>query len=123
MITVRLAEERDCKNVFLLSTMDYVRKNSFNTEKILWENHVEWFKKALTSEKIKFFIIEEDGFIGQVRLSVCGSTAAVSISLLEEFQHKGYAYFAMKKIIDEHSYHYLAQIKKIISSLSDCLNG
>lgn len=45
MINIRLAAESDCKNVFILSNMDYVRKNSFNTGKIILENHVEWFKK------------------------------------------------------------------------------
>lgn len=53
-------------------------------------------------------------------MAISGCTAVVSISLLEKFQHKGIAYLAMKKIINEHNYHYLAQ-KKIMCRQSDYL--
>lgn len=112
MMNIRLAVKDDCLNVFQLSNMDYVRAHSFNKEKILWENHVEWFARATADEKIKFFIIEHTEFIGQVRLDITGETALISISILQKFQHKNIAFSALQKIIAENDYTYLAQVQK-----------
>lgn len=112
MITIRLAAKEDCLNVFQLSNTDYVRDNSFNTEKIVWENHVQWFNNAIQNNSIKFFIIEDKEFIGQVRLNIDNDNALVSISILKEFWHKGIAFHALQKIMTENKYTYLAQVKK-----------
>ncbi len=92
--------------------MDYVRDNSFNTEKIIWENHVQWFEKAIHNDGIKFFIIEDAEFIGQVRLNIDNDNALVSISILKEFWHRGIAFQSLQKIMAENNYTYLAQVKK-----------
>lgn len=112
MVNIRLAAKEDCLNVFHLSNMDYVRDNSFNTEKIIWENHVQWFNKAIQNDSIKFFIIEDTEFIGQVRLNIDDDTALVSISILKEFWHRGIAFHSLQKIMAENKYTYLAQVKK-----------
>lgn len=112
MVTIRLAAKDDCLNVFQLSNMDYVRAHSFHKEKIVWENHVQWFAKAIADKNIKFFILEEAEFIGQVRLNISNDTALISISILKEYQHKNIAFSALKKIIAENDYQYLAQVEK-----------
>lgn len=112
MLTIRLARKEDCFNVFNLSNMDYVRENSFNTEKIVWENHIQWFARAIAAENIKFYVIEDTEFIGQVRLNIDNDNALISISLLKEFWHKGIAFHALQRIMAENTYHYLAEVKK-----------
>lgn len=111
MINIRPAAESDCANVFRLSNMDYVRQNSFQTEKILWDNHVRWFKNCLQDSRVKFFIIEENDFIGQVRLNIRDGNAVISISILKEFQNKGIASRVLRQIIEENDYSYSAQVK------------
>lgn len=111
-MNIRLAAKDDCLNVFQLSNMDYVRAHSFNKEKIVWEDHVQWFARAIADESIKFYIIEDTDFIGQVRLNIINNIALISISILKEFQHKGIAFSALKKIIAENEYQYLAQVEK-----------
>lgn len=111
-MNIRLATKDDCLNVFNLSNMDYVRVHSFNKEKIVWENHVQWFARAIANENIKFYIIEDTDFIGHVRLNIDNGTALISIDILQEFQHKSIAYSALKKIIAENEYQYLAQVEK-----------
>lgn len=111
-MNIRLAAKDDCLNVFQLSNMDYVRAHSFNKEKIVWEDHVQWFARAIADESIKFYIIEDTDFIGQVRLNIINDIALISISILKEFQHKGIAFSALKKIIAENEYQYLAQVEK-----------
>lgn len=111
-MNIRLAAKDDCLNVFQLSNMDYVRAHSFNKEKIVWEDHIQWFARAIADESIKFYIIEDTDFIGQVRLNIVNNIALISISILKEFQHKGIAYSALKKIIAENEYQYLAQVEK-----------
>ncbi len=111
-MNIRLAAKDDCLNVFQLSNMDYVRAHSFNKEKIVWEDHVQWFARAIADESIKFYIIEDTDFIGQVRLNIVNNIALISISILKEFQHKGIAFSALKKIIAENEYQYLAQVEK-----------
>ena len=69
-INVRFATESDIKNVFELSNDDFVRKNSFNKEKIQWEHHVDWFMKRIKNSSEPFYIIEDENnnFVGQVRI-------------------------------------------------------
>lgn len=111
-MNIRLATKDDCLNVFNLSNMDYVRVHSFNKEKILWDNHVKWFERAITDDCVKFFIIEDNDFMGQVRLNINQNKAVISISLLKEHQHKGVASWALQKIIAENNFQYLAQVEK-----------
>lgn len=63
-------------------------------------------------KNIKFFIIEDTEFIGQVRLNITENIARISIRLLKEYQHKGIAYQALTKIIAENNYQYLAEVEK-----------
>lgn len=60
-LTTRLANIDDMKSVFDLSNDDIVRANSIHSEKIKWENHIEWFKSKLDSKVIIFYILEFKG--------------------------------------------------------------
>lgn len=98
IFSLRKAEERDIKDVFDLSNMDYVREYSINKGKILWENHKTWFEKAITDNNISFYIITDydQSFLGQIRYQIENDFSTVSISLLDLVRGKGLS----KKILD-----------------------
>lgn len=89
---VQLATLKDMKAVFDLSNDDLVRLNSFNSEKILWENHQEWFKNKINDKNCIFYVIKDINgkLISQVRFDKNDNEATVSISITPEFRGQGY---------------------------------
>ena len=70
-ITLRNANFRDASDIFNLSNDDVVRRNSFNSEKINWVNHIKWMKEKLNDNNCVFFIINMQGtFLGQLRFDI-----------------------------------------------------
>lgn len=48
--------EADCSLVYNLSNAPLVRANLFNSEPIIYENHVKWFNKVINDSNILFFL-------------------------------------------------------------------
>lgn len=46
----------DSSRVYNLSNDPLVRINSFNSEPIIYENHVKWFNKVINDSNILFFL-------------------------------------------------------------------
>ena len=46
----------DCSLVYNLSNAPLVRANLFNSEPIIYENHVKWFNKVINDSNILFFL-------------------------------------------------------------------
>ena len=46
--------ENDCNLIYNLSKDPLVRSNSFNSEPIIYENHVKWFNKVINDSNIFF---------------------------------------------------------------------
>ena len=69
-----------------------MRKNSFSTEKIPYENHVEWFKRLLEREDCKQYIYYvDDVAVGQVRVAMENDKAEIGYSICNTARGKGYA--------------------------------
>lgn len=82
-IKIRNAKISDLMDVYNLSNESYVREVSLNKEKIQLKDHENWFKKMLTSDKNKFYIVTNNNeeFLGQVRFNIEKKEATVSLSL------------------------------------------
>ena len=110
---IKLATIDDMKSVFDLSNDDLVRANSFNQEKINWENHKQWFNEKLNNKNCIFYMIKDykNNLISQVRLDKNADEGDISISISSEFRGKGYGVkilkYASEKFLSE------AKIKKI----------
>ena len=92
---IGIARLEDIQDVFNLSNDSDVRKNSFNTSKIIWQDHVKWFEdKIINNDDCVYFVVrnELNKFIGQVRFDRIAdekNAYIVNISLHKDFRGKG----------------------------------
>lgn len=86
------ASESDCDLLFQWANEKLVRKNSFNSNQIKYEDHVKWFKNKLVCNNCYLYIFYFDGIpAGQVRLEVENKVGLISYSLDKNYRGKGLA--------------------------------
>ena len=94
-LTLRKAQQTDCRSLFDLANSPDVRANSVNPDLIEWENHCLWFSKKLKDSSCQFFVADHnDEFVGTVRFDrKCAEEVrevwVVSISLCSKFRGQG----------------------------------
>ncbi len=89
-LELRLLEEKDLGGLLRLSNQPEVRESSFCQEKILWKDHLEWFRKKSTDPKSLCLVAEiQEALIGQVRFDVREESAWISISISRDFRRCG----------------------------------
>ena len=99
-ICLRPAEAQDIKNIYDLSNENKVRQNSFNTDKIKFEDHKIWFKTKIEDSDNLFLVAEIDNnFAGQVRFDFEGDNVIVSISINKKYRGLGLGINILKKSI------------------------
>lgn len=73
------------------------RTNSFSNQKIIAKDHTTWFKNFISNPKNLGFIIKINSkIIGYLRYDDKGLHYEISLSILPNFQKKGYASEAIK---------------------------
>lgn len=87
---VRKAEKKDIHLIYDLSNDPLVRKNSINSKKIPWKEHLNWFEKKINDKNCVYYVIFDNKgeFIGQIRYEINNNTAIVSISITKYFRGK-----------------------------------
>lgn len=116
-VTIRTVESKDVEFLFRLSNEVIVRKNSFNSNSILYDEHKKWFADQLILNSNLFFIIQLNGKeIGDVRYEFKNNHYEIGISISEEYRGKGYAKeglnLAIKRYFEENLLPIYAFIKK-----------
>ncbi|MFC1894514.1 GNAT family N-acetyltransferase [Candidatus Dependentiae bacterium] len=120
--TISLAKKEDALDIFNLSNDSDVRKNSFNSKKIIWQDHIKWFVNKIISYNCIYFVVRNTSneFIGQIRFDKFEeeeSTYIISISLHGNFRGKGLGSKLLRqssdKIIDDFG------VKKIYAYIKD----
>lgn len=87
-----LATQDDMDLLYEWANDEEVRKNSFSTEKIPYENHVKWFQRLLERKDCKQYIYYVDDIaVGQVRVTIEGENAEIGYSICAAGRGKGYA--------------------------------
>ncbi|MFH1461696.1 MAG: GNAT family protein [bacterium] len=103
LFKIELAKKADSKQIFNLSNDNLVRKNSFNSDKIKWLDHLDWFENKINSERTIFFVVKaviNNEFIGQVRFdkeSEKDGSYFIAISLVEKFRGKSLGTMILKE--------------------------
>lgn len=89
-MVLRTAEPIDIHDVYELSNENEVRKNSFNSNHIEFEDHEKWFKNKIEDQDNIFLIIKSgNDFLGQVRFDLAENDATISISIAKNFRELG----------------------------------
>ncbi len=101
-VYLRNAEYGDIDLLYRWANDFVVRTNSFNTEQISYENHVQWFKTMMTDPTVlQFILMDEDIPVGQIRLNIKGTDAEIGYSIGAEFRGKGYGHRILQLVTDE----------------------
>jgi RimJ/RimL family protein N-acetyltransferase len=67
------------------------RNNSFHSEPVTWEEHVNWLYQKLASPDTKMHILTVDGNdVGQIRLEAQNGEYMISYSVAAEYRLMGY---------------------------------
>jgi len=100
-ITVRRARSADVLPVFRLSNEPAVRECSINVRRIILAGHKKWFAEKLKDPSSLFLIAEYKGkFAGQVRFSLEGRTATLSISVAAKMRGLGAGRVILSKALE-----------------------
>lgn len=93
---LRKAEWEDVKTLFCWVNDSEVRKNSFHSEPVNYEEHVEWFEKKYADGNCRIYIFCDGKLeVGMLRLDFEGNEVVISYSIAKESRNKGYG----KKLI------------------------
>ncbi len=91
-IQFRKAEQSDCELLWHWANDPKVRKASFNSIPISWEDHTQWFAIKLKGSECYIFIAEnEKGTpIGQIRFEINNYTASIGYSVQHDYRGLGF---------------------------------
>lgn len=101
----RRATIGDCDLLFSWVNDDEVRKNSFDSKPINYEQHVQWFNKKISSDKSIIYIFEANSVkIGMIRLEqIDNSSYLINYSIDRDKRGEGNATMLLKLIKDLYS--------------------
>lgn len=116
-IFLRNATESDIELVYNWANDDEVRRNSFSTEQIKYEDHIIWYQNSLKNDNIKIYILTSNGVdIGIIRLNIYESSAEISYSISSDYRCMGYGETILKLIALKVKYEF-PDIKKLIAQV------
>lgn len=99
MENMRLATIADRKLLYEWANDSEVRANSFASQEISYETHMEWFHKKLNDKQSDIYIYEIDGVpVGQVRLEYKEKDTIISYSIQRDYRNQGYGFNMLKWI-------------------------
>ena len=90
---------KDARFVLNLKNQPYVRKNSYNKNKIRWSAHIRWFKQNYKYYKI---ICADHHQIGYVRVNKEDKNGDIHIALLKEYHDKGIGTKVIRDMVKKH---------------------
>jgi len=92
-IIIRKAEEKDTDLIFSFINENEIRKQSFNSNKIEYPVHLEWFKEKINSDDYLILVAEEKDtgeFLGEIKYNRLDSKSIlVGIFVNKKFAGKG----------------------------------
>lgn len=98
-LTLRRTEPEDCRFLFDLRNEESVRRNSFHSEVIPYQQHKQWFEKKIVQPEARMYILMHgEERIGQVRVDIEKQAAEISYALCKEARGHGYAKWMLRKL-------------------------
>lgn len=101
-LRIRKATIEDMDLIFEWANDEDERRNSFNPEKIPYENHCRWYKNKMDSDDTYIFILMcGDTPIGQCRLDIEDGEALISYFIGQRYRNCGYGKKLLNLIYEE----------------------
>ena len=90
-ISLRRAKQDDCRMLWQWANDIEVRRQSFSTEAIEWEEHVSWFRRKMNDADCLIYVAvdSQDRPVGAVRFAIAEGKATISASLDPMFRGMG----------------------------------
>lgn len=122
-LRLREATIEDLQLVFEWANDDDVRHNSFNQEKIPFENHVKWFERRIelmntTKESYIFILLADEKAAGQVRIDSENAEAEISYLIAKDYRGNGLAK-KMLLLLEEEKILEILKIKKLTAKVKE----
>ena len=115
-LSLRRAKLEDAEFLFILRNDKTVRENSFQTNVIAYEQHLNWYKNKMQDEKTQIYILQiNKQNIGQVRVDEENSDLEISYAICQEYRGKGYAKWMLGTLEKE--------LRKVENNIGKCLVG
>ncbi len=90
-IYLREATVSDMELLYTWANEPVVRKNSFHTEEIPYEEHQKWFSGIMAASNCKqYILVDGEEAIGQIRVKTEGDIGEISYSVKKEKRCLGY---------------------------------
>ncbi len=99
LVSLRRASLADLEFFFQLRNDTIVRNVSFDSEKIIIENHSRWYKNKLDDPNAYLFVILAHGEqVGQIRVDHENNYGVISLAIVEEHRGNGYGFMAIRDV-------------------------
>jgi deoxyribonuclease IV len=110
---IRKALNKDVKSLFDLANEDDIRRFSFHSDKIEFNDHEKWFYNKLNEKNYLFLVCEiNQKVIGQLRYEIDNNTAIIGISLKSDMRNSGASKIFFHRSIDFLKQHF-PDVRKI----------
>ena len=96
MLSPRKVNLNDARLIFNWANDPEVRNNSFNTNEIVWDEHVKWFHKKIQTDSVWLILEKQNKPVGVIRFDKGDSSYILNYSIAKEFRGFGYG----KKIVE-----------------------
>ena len=114
---LRLAVKEDMDLLFEWANEPLVRKNSFSSETICYEEHKTWFERLLQNKNCRQYIYIYDGKeTGQVRLTADGENVEIGYSICAEMRGQGHGR-KLLELVCRHVQQDFPEVQKIIGKV------
>ena len=92
ILTMRPASEQDVDTIYEWANDPVTRSQSWNTEPIVYENHVKWFMNRIkATDRLFYIFFEGDEPVGSVRLDPNGDgVLIISYQIAPQKRRHGY---------------------------------
>lgn len=119
-LEIRYAQEDDVNLYFRWANDPGVRQNSFQSDPIVFKNHLEWFNKKLNSDRAQLYVFEVLGKpIGQFRIDKLENDWVIDYSVDTSYRRLGAGKAMINHFIMSDSYHSLDGPLKAAVKLSN----
>lgn len=98
---LREASMKDMDLIYRWANDSEVRKNSFSSDYIVYEDHQKWYTEMLKRNDIKQYIfVYNKNDIGQIRIRIEGNQGEIGYSIGRKYRGYGYAKLMIEEFVN-----------------------